>query len=1816
MVDYHGSKQGELPPHLFVVAEAAYSALVASREGKQAKNQSIIISGESGAGKTEATKVIMTFLTRITAIDTSSSHVLSPSPKTQHVDVGELEQRVLNTNPMLEAFGNAKTLRNDNSSRFGKFIKIQFNKTGRIVGATIEKYLLEKTRIIHQLDGERNYHIFYQLLRGASDSELEELSLTRSMADYVYLSSQDSASVTIANVSDEEEFQSTKRCMASIGIDEQMQTKIFRLLSGVLHIGNVEFDSRQVDCEGTNAEGSINTPETLQELATAANMLGFSTEDLLASMTVVVTKVGNKEDKMTKHMKVPQAREKRESFAKSVYSMIFSWLVDRINSTISPADPFATWGFIGLLDIYGFENFDQQNTFEQLLINYANEKMQSHFNKHIFEMEQKEYTAESIDWSYVEFSDNQPCVELIDSKIGSKSGIFQTLDDHSLSTSSAFLTTLNNSFSGSSGSENARHTNYVAPRFNSDQRFGVLHYAGEVFYEIEGFVEKNKESTNNEMKDLMTKSSNDLLRAMMEETLRQEMATSVANALGGAGVSGNNQKGKKGSASLPRSGSVNLGNGNTSTNKLKEDSISKQFTVSLKQLFETLETTQPHFVRCVKPNTYKQSDFMNASETLLQLKYAGMMETIRIRQQGYSLRMPLTVFFKQYVRLSPKSKIVTELVADISKQLKVSSESWQIGTSKIFMKREMGEKLGKLLALLLSGYARKIQRQWNHLLLRRAATKAQSLVRAFLHRRRFHLARKHITKLQTAYRGFRHAKAYKQQLKAVVHIQRVAYGRLARKLAKSLRNPYNRMTYQELTAALKKSEVDLKTAFEAKDFATCATLDGVIADIRTARAKLPLPDLIPANRKEVETYILEMMFAIEYYVELQDYSLVPSFQARLFKMESFRATFPTSEEVTVELAAAKATLATAMSKKEFKKCGELQEKVTCLEAQLVAIEKSTNGELMRRPLEDLRVMRDDFETRIAAAVEAKDFDLCDSIQSELDALLSVMVKRDLTREQADERRAAVHYEMKVSRETREFQRMAELQDDFDLLSTIIIAHDKRKVELEAAAAAAAAVEVVEVVMEVDPLVGKTYEELSADIESVDKEIELAVAAKEYKKCEELEETKLKLQTARSKLPVPEPTYTRVQLEALVAAKTVEIEAALQSKNYKLCDELNAESERLKAKLALMPTAAIVAAQIQSLNNELKELIATKQYARCADVEAKQAALQPLYEKLLAEEPKPEPKPQPVATKPVVVAKGPAIKVSGSAKPLAGSKVSVKASSDAASSKAPSVLKPVIAVKPVATKPKDERSVAKLRPKAPITASDSCNILEVAMKMAASRADAALLLDADGALSGIITDNDVTRRVVSQFVNPSDTGVKDVMTKGPKCVRSEDSALDALEMMVDNRFRHLPVLDQDGVVVGLLDIAKCLYDAISVLEKVHGDDSKENGSAGNNGAALANVMSTAMKSAAGGRGNNKAQMAAMQLLMEQMFGGSVPTLRTIIGDEELPFVRQTINVREASCLMAKFRKGLLVLDEDEELVGIITPKDVLMRVLAQNKSPDLTAVSSVMTPNPDCVSPDLTLIDALREMHDHKYLHLPVRDDNGTVVGLVDVMELVCSTAGGENGGKGWRDFFSGAMNARDDRSDTASHYSSVSTIVPIPKPVPIRAKYLEQRLDTSSDVFSVGFENKGAMSALTYSMHGDQSEFYAADFDFKVIDTHGHLHKVRSSAENIAALKVLVSEKVSIPVESLLLKYFDEEKDEVTLSSDASLKDAVEFARSAGHMALKLTAITVPVAVAASHSGGDKKSTVLAVVEKPPAATDNTMMLVGGGLGLVAVLGA
>ena len=323
--------------------------------------------------------------------------------------------------------------------------------------------------------------------------------------------------------------------------------------------------------------------------------------------------------------------------------------------------------------------------------------MQNHFNKHIFLIEQVEYNNEGIDWSYIHFNDNQPCVDLIDGKPSGKSGIFQTLDDSFVSgrgdVNANFLAQINVAWSG------GNHPNFLSPRFNSDKRFCVLHYAGEVFYEIEGFSEKNRDSLNYDMKELMSTSSNDLLRQMSEEALKSEvLQSSGAAAQSLTSMPNSSKKTKKGATGGSGAGGGSGGSGKTLSrstfvSKLKEDSTSKQFTNSLRQLYELLDSTEPHFVRCIKPNNRKRPNDLNTTLVLHQLTCAGMMETIRIRQQGYAVRLPHDVFFKRFQALVPSAKTLKQLVQALSTDISVRKESWQVGTTKIFYRQDMADKL-------------------------------------------------------------------------------------------------------------------------------------------------------------------------------------------------------------------------------------------------------------------------------------------------------------------------------------------------------------------------------------------------------------------------------------------------------------------------------------------------------------------------------------------------------------------------------------------------------------------------------------------------------------------------------------------------------------------------------------------------------------------------------------------------------------------------------------------------------------------------------------------------------------------------------------------------------------------------------------------------------------------------------------------------------------------------------------------------------------------------------------------------------------------
>ena len=610
--------EDQLPPHLFKVADKAYSALIASGApelephieeedavlsmsprpmgGRKIRDQSIIISGESGAGKTEATKVIMKYLARITKKALAGDGETSAS-----ADVSSLEDRVLSSNPLLESFGNARTLRNDNSSRFGKFIEISFDTTtGHIIGASISNYLLEKTRITTQIEGERNYHIFYQLLTGADDGLLEDLDLAAGVAAFRYLGNRSAQK----SRRDATGFEVTMECLSQIGLKDDDRKVILRFVAATLHLGNIECEE-DGDPEGEGSGESENakiTDASLPSLTKACALLGLNEDEVKEAMLTKLLTVGGKT--IHKPQNVAQAQDKRDALAKMAYSSLFLWLVGRINETIAPSldgrgrgdsvDGFSPGlrvsskaklnaGFIGVLDIYGFEQFDT-NGFEQLLINYANEKLQRHFNRHLFEVEQELYESEGVDWSYITFNDNRPCLELIEGGDGNV-GLLSILDDAWGGMGSAsekdvkFVSHLHQQFGGlaspkgkkkGNGSSqcSGKHKNYITPKFGNDRQFIIVHYAGEVRYTANEFVEKNVESLSNELKDLGSQSSIKLAKDIFACSTGGDSSTSADL------------------ATTPARRST-----------IRGVSVASQFKTSLQTLVADLEQTQPHYIR-------------------------------------------------------------------------------------------------------------------------------------------------------------------------------------------------------------------------------------------------------------------------------------------------------------------------------------------------------------------------------------------------------------------------------------------------------------------------------------------------------------------------------------------------------------------------------------------------------------------------------------------------------------------------------------------------------------------------------------------------------------------------------------------------------------------------------------------------------------------------------------------------------------------------------------------------------------------------------------------------------------------------------------------------------------------------------------------------------------------------------------------------------------------------------------------------------------------------------------------------------------------
>lgn len=690
MAQYKGASFGELSPHPFAVADASYRLMM-----NEGISQSILVSGESGAGKTESTKLLMRYLAYMGGRAATEGRTV--------------EQQVLESNPVLEAFGNAKTVRNNNSSRFGKFVEIQFDQGGRISGAAIRTYLLERSRVCQLSDPERNYHCFYMLC-AAPPEDVQKYKLGNPRT-FHYLNQSNCYELDV--VDDSKEYIATRRAMEIVGISAEEQDAIFRVVAAVLHLGNIEF------AKGKEMDSSVPKDEkSWFHLRTVAELLMCDPKALEDSLCkrVIVTR----DETITKWLDPESAAVSRDALAKVVYSRLFDWLVDKINSSIGQ-DPHSKF-LIGVLDIYGFESF-KTNSFEQFCINLTNEKLQQHFNQHVFKMEQEEYTKEEIDWSYIEFVDNQDILDLIEKKPG---GIIALLDEACMfprSTHETFAQKLYQTFKN--------HKRFAKPKLARSD-FTICHYAGDVTYQTELFLDKNKDYVVAEHQALMGASKcsfvSGLFPPLAEESSKQS----------------------------------------------KFSSIGSRFKQQLQALLETLSATEPHYIRCVKPNNLLKPAIFENKNALQQLRCGGVMEAIRISCAGFPTRKTFDEFVDRFGLLAPEVLDGSSDEVTACKRLleKVGLTGYQIGKTKVFLRAGQMAELDARRSEVLGRSASIIQRK----------------VRSYLSRRSFITLRRSAIQIQSACRGqiARHVYENMRREAASLRIQRDLRMYIARKAYKDL----------------------------------------------------------------------------------------------------------------------------------------------------------------------------------------------------------------------------------------------------------------------------------------------------------------------------------------------------------------------------------------------------------------------------------------------------------------------------------------------------------------------------------------------------------------------------------------------------------------------------------------------------------------------------------------------------------------------------------------------------------------------------------------------------------------------------------------------------------------------------------------------------------------------------------------------------------------------------------------------------------------------------------------------------------------------
>uniref|UniRef100_A0A8C5TBW5 Myosin VIIA n=1 Tax=Malurus cyaneus samueli TaxID=2593467 RepID=A0A8C5TBW5_9PASS len=736
---YTNKKIGEMPPHIFAIADNCYFNMQRNN-----KDQCCIISGESGAGKTESTKLILQFLAAISG---------------QH---SWIEQQVLEANPILEAFGNAKTIRNDNSSRFGKYIDIHFNKRGAIEGAKIEQYLLEKSRVCRQAQDERNYHVFYCMLRGMTMEQKKKLGLGKA-TDYNYLAMGNCT--TCDGRDDSKEYANIRSAMKVLMFTDTENWEISKLLAAILHMGNLQYEARTYD--------NLDACEVVQSasLITAATLLEVEPQDVMNCLTsrTIITRG----ETVSTPLSMEQALDVRDAFVKGIYGRLFVWIVEKINAAIyrPPSQELKSIRrSIGLLDIFGFENFTV-NSFEQLCINFANENLQQFFVRHVFKLEQEEYNLENINWQHIEFTDNQDALDMIAIK---PMNIISLIDEESKfpkGTDGTMLNKLN--------SQHKLNTNYIPPKNNYETQFGINHFAGIVYYETKGFLEKNRDTLHGDIIQLVHSSKNKFIKQIFQADVEQVSLVSLL-----------------------------------SETRKRSPTLSSQFKRSLELLMRTLSVCQPFFVRCIKPNEYKKPMLFDRELCVRQLRYSGMMETIRIRRAGYPIRYTFVEFVDRYRVLMPGVKPAYKQCLVPPSPARCQAEG-ELGTLVLccFLPQDHHDMLLEierdkaitdkviLIQKVVRGYkdssgdllavgeprAGGVVSFCSLLQMRIGFLRLQALYRSRKLHKQYHMARRRIIEFQARCRGYLVRRAFRHRLWAVLTVQAYARGMIARRLYKRLR---------------------------------------------------------------------------------------------------------------------------------------------------------------------------------------------------------------------------------------------------------------------------------------------------------------------------------------------------------------------------------------------------------------------------------------------------------------------------------------------------------------------------------------------------------------------------------------------------------------------------------------------------------------------------------------------------------------------------------------------------------------------------------------------------------------------------------------------------------------------------------------------------------------------------------------------------------------------------------------------------------------------------------------------------------------------